>query len=616
MKNRTNQYRELLNTCQQYGIDSLEAHKLFTNPNRAINANGRTLLHCAAEENRLDILNTLFQYRELNIDQVDHSGDTALILAAKHGHINSVKTLLKQQANVNLSNDQKDDYTALLWAVQHGHIEIAQMLLHHGADVSAVTKTGQTALHFAASKGRTEIVKVLLSYGAKPNALSADENQYTPLHWAAMHGHTDIATLLIEHGANLNIRDNRCKYTPLHWAVTQGHAAIVNRLLSHGADSGIVDEDGYSALSWARQEGHTKMVKKLEILNTPLDAPYLGNDISYPHCLHRYNKQIIIDYMQDGFGAEMLKQKWDIKHPEQPCIIIKSHEFEKMSESLLQPHDIARIYIHAHGSSGSDYLSSDLEANKEAPKIHFNKLAEKLVNFIGTNAAAVNLLACSGGKGNRESLQDNRSADSFAAKLHDALSTKSGRDIPVVARTNVAWHFLDKVAIVLKKTLNLDIPIHDCKNYFDKKNENWLTKQPGSKVYYTRNNSQDDPHHRHNTQLRIDAYSHKWKEKVISELTIACKKTKMSDKKISLQQWIWNFEKMNPKEIFTTLQKELNDPQSVIKKHFSPPYSPARLFRTATDKKFEELIMAGKKYFDSKYTMGPIETGKSFNPYS
>ena len=53
-------------------------------------------------------------------------------------------------------------------------------------------------------------------------------------------------------------------YTALIWAADNGHLAAVVELLKHPAiDVNCVDLDGHSALTWAVDKGHTELVRVL-----------------------------------------------------------------------------------------------------------------------------------------------------------------------------------------------------------------------------------------------------------------------------------------------------------------------------------------------------------------
>ena len=84
---------------------------------------------------RVGFLKLVLLYIEENrgnvakLNAVDKDDNTALILAAREGHIVVVKALLSAEGiNVNAAN-QNNGFTALLWAAHNGHIEVVHALL-------------------------------------------------------------------------------------------------------------------------------------------------------------------------------------------------------------------------------------------------------------------------------------------------------------------------------------------------------------------------------------------------------------------------------------------------------------------------------------------------------
>lgn len=69
---------------------------------------------------------------------MDRQGNTALTIASYLGHLETVRELLRNNADVNLA-DQNGD-TALIWAACRGHLEIIQELLRNKADVKLANK--------------------------------------------------------------------------------------------------------------------------------------------------------------------------------------------------------------------------------------------------------------------------------------------------------------------------------------------------------------------------------------------------------------------------------------------------------------------------------------------
>ena len=60
-----------------------------------------------------------------------------------------------------------DKATALIRAASWGHVDVLKVLLQNGADVNAVTRYKWAAIHHAAHKGHARCILHLLCFGAK-----------------------------------------------------------------------------------------------------------------------------------------------------------------------------------------------------------------------------------------------------------------------------------------------------------------------------------------------------------------------------------------------------------------------------------------------------------------
>ena len=96
-------------------------------------------------------------------------------------------------ANVNADRDKYAN-TALHLASSRGHLDIVRLLLTEGADITIADNDGMTALHWASSRGHLDIVRLLLTEGA--DITIADNNGRTALILASRNGHIDIANCL------------------------------------------------------------------------------------------------------------------------------------------------------------------------------------------------------------------------------------------------------------------------------------------------------------------------------------------------------------------------------------------------------------------------------------
>jgi ankyrin repeat protein len=233
-------------------------------------------------------------------------GLTALLVAARDGQIDAVKTLLDAGDDVNQTSDT-DHATPLILALINGHYDLAHLLLGRGANPELATSDGVTPL-FALIDVQwaphtwypqpvignehvtyLDLASELLQRGANPNTVivkrlwfrsfANDETWFdvegsTPFLRAALAGDLAAMQLLAQHGANPNLA-TKSGDTPLMAAAGIGWAAYwtsnapasrldaVKFCLDHGADVNAKDAKGYTALHGAAFRGDEATVKYL-----------------------------------------------------------------------------------------------------------------------------------------------------------------------------------------------------------------------------------------------------------------------------------------------------------------------------------------------------------------
>ncbi|KNC54656.1 ankyrin repeat domain-containing protein [Thecamonas trahens ATCC 50062] len=104
--------------------------------------------------------------------------------------------------------DRKDasGMTALMIAARRGHIEVVHTLLQAGASVNTTGPDGRSALHMAVESGHPAVIELLIRAGA-PISPTEQHEWSTPLHLAAAAGAADTVYLLCRAGADLAARD-------------------------------------------------------------------------------------------------------------------------------------------------------------------------------------------------------------------------------------------------------------------------------------------------------------------------------------------------------------------------------------------------------------------------
>ena len=153
--------------------------------------------------------------------------------------------------------DEKGE-SGLLIALRLGSIKVADFLLKQNAViVEARNAQGESPLMMASLKGHLAQAKRLIQRGAEVN-----KPGWTPLHYAASNPEPvslDMVRLLLEHHAYIDA-DSPNKSTPLMMAARYGRDPVVQLLLEEGADPLLRNEQGLSAIDFARQAGRPASV--------------------------------------------------------------------------------------------------------------------------------------------------------------------------------------------------------------------------------------------------------------------------------------------------------------------------------------------------------------------
>ena len=180
-----------------------------------------------------------YQLNELVAAQ---GGLTPLLLAAREGHMESVKVLLDAGADLNQTS-AGDRTSPLLIATINGHFDLAKFLLEKGADPTLASENNATALYAALNvewapkslypqpraqlnqkSTYLELMKALLDKGADPNLRlnkkvwysgysfdlsGVDETGATPFWRAAYASDVEAMKLLVAYGVDPNIPTKR-----------------------------------------------------------------------------------------------------------------------------------------------------------------------------------------------------------------------------------------------------------------------------------------------------------------------------------------------------------------------------------------------------------------------
>ncbi|MBM3728067.1 MAG: hypothetical protein FJW40_21900 [Acidobacteria bacterium] len=200
-----------------------EMVKLLLDAGAAVNAplrKGETPLMIAARSGHTEVVNRLLAHAA-NPNARGPRGQTALMWAASQGHTAIVTALIRARADLHARSESWSQMmavpphgysgynrmiphggqTALLFAARQGHLEALRVLADAGANLNDADAWGVTATVFAAHIGHTAMVEFLLSRGADPNLAQAG---FPALIIAVMRRDERMAKALLTHKANPN----------------------------------------------------------------------------------------------------------------------------------------------------------------------------------------------------------------------------------------------------------------------------------------------------------------------------------------------------------------------------------------------------------------------------
>ena len=153
----------------------------------------------------------------------NEKGQPGLVIAMQEHSLKAARALLALPATEVDALNQSGE-SALMMAALKGDLDGMQLLLTRGAKVN---QPGWSALHYAATGPETKAVQLLLDKGAAIDA--ASPNGSTPLMMAAQYGSEDSVKLLLARGASLK-RRNDLNLSAVDFARRAGRDALVKQL--------------------------------------------------------------------------------------------------------------------------------------------------------------------------------------------------------------------------------------------------------------------------------------------------------------------------------------------------------------------------------------------------
>lgn len=271
-------------------IESAKGEFTFSSDIHAVDNEGNTVLHVAAEIDNAELID-YFIARGADPDVKNSNGDTALLVAIKKDSFNVVKKLATIKGGIfakdsegipaiEVALNKNERYYDFLITKETGNIlnSFGQNLVHYFVEsknlkgielciekelpISIKDSNNKTPLDLAFSdindiicveiaakliEGNAEEVITDFSYFQEAirnrNVNIRFEDGQTPLHLSAIFGHNAIAEYLLGNGADTSVQDSAGS-TPLHEAIRYGNIDVTKLLLASNANVNAEDTLG------------------------------------------------------------------------------------------------------------------------------------------------------------------------------------------------------------------------------------------------------------------------------------------------------------------------------------------------------------------------------------
>jgi ankyrin repeat protein len=210
--------------------------------------------------NGRDIQQYLASCSQINIDETDQYGRTALAWASARGDLYMVESLLTAGADTNII--PRKGKAALQSAVVANHADIVQKLLQHGADINqrnASTRATTLKAYCTVNVDHASW-KLLVKMGADLEALDLRPN--SPLMWISEQNRADSMELMVGRAADAENLDSIGSTVFLD-AVMSNHHAVLHVLLQNKIDARILTRAGRNILHLAAHLGDAQTLSMM-----------------------------------------------------------------------------------------------------------------------------------------------------------------------------------------------------------------------------------------------------------------------------------------------------------------------------------------------------------------
>ncbi len=164
-------YEVAMTSWNDDGFKGFLASKIDHN---SVGTTNKTLPYDVAAYGSWQMMETYLAETKTPATYADNHGYTLLHEACKHGNINTIKTLLQNGADANVTDDVLSTPLHYLSAYNYQTTDRrlgVETLVQLGVDINAQNEQGFTALHLAAHVGSSAVAKQLIKEGADIHVL-------------------------------------------------------------------------------------------------------------------------------------------------------------------------------------------------------------------------------------------------------------------------------------------------------------------------------------------------------------------------------------------------------------------------------------------------------------
>ncbi|KAL6312992.1 hypothetical protein AAG906_012412 [Vitis piasezkii] len=269
--------------------------------------NKNTVLHIAAQFGQLKCVAWIIQHYSADSSLLqcpNLKGDSPLHLAAREGHLEVVKALIRAAKTVS-ERDFESGIGADKAAVRYHHPQVVKLLIEEDPEFTyGANFSGGTPLYMAAERGFRDLVKIIIENTNRDRLAHTGPMGRTALHAAVICHDPKMVEDILEWKPDLTKEVDENAWSPLHCAAYSGYVSIVAQLLDK-SDKSVVylrvkNYGNKTALHIAASRGRKRTAKLLVS--------------RYPDCCEQVdingNNVLHLIMMQRRFFKRLIKIPW------------------------------------------------------------------------------------------------------------------------------------------------------------------------------------------------------------------------------------------------------------------------------------------------------------------